>query len=231
MSWSARTQRQGGIVCWTRPSSPSTPSAFEALLDDVRAESWPLLEQESGLTRRRSRGGRCLPGRRQRHRLLGHGHHPAPALGGHHPDDQQPAAAARQHRPARRGFVPGARPQQRAGRPHHGHLGEAGGGACWTGCATCSASSRRARRASTSVESIKLMLSGRGKVFIALGRQLRRRHARHLRDLEGPAPVRAHGARDHQAQPQPHRPRTRRADPALPGPHRDRRAGRRRRRA
>ena len=40
----------------------------------------------------------------------------------HHPGGRQPAAAARQHRPARRRRVPGARPQQRPGRPDHGHL-------------------------------------------------------------------------------------------------------------
>ena len=41
----------------------------------------------------------------------------------HHPGDRQPAAAARQHRQARRRRLPGARPHQRAGRPHDGHLG------------------------------------------------------------------------------------------------------------
>ena len=55
--------------------------------------------------------------------LLGDGHHPAPQR---RRDDQgvrQRRADAGQHRQARRRPVPGARPLQRAGRPHHGHLG------------------------------------------------------------------------------------------------------------
>ena len=77
------------------------------------------------------------------------------------------------------------------------------------------------------VESIKLMLSGRGKVFIALGGNFAAATPDTYETWKGAAPVRPHGARHHQAQPQPHRARPRGADPALPGPHRDRRAGRR----
>ena len=60
-------------------------------------------------------------------RVLGDGADPAPARGGDDPGDRQLPAAARQHRQAGRGALPGARAQQRAGRPHDGHLREAGG--------------------------------------------------------------------------------------------------------
>ncbi len=51
--------------------------------------------------------------------LTQHRHAVADHLGGH-----QPAADARHDRQARRGFVPGPRAFQRAGRPDDGHLGE-----------------------------------------------------------------------------------------------------------
>ena len=55
--------------------------------------------------------------------LLGDGHHPAPQRRRDDQGDRQRRAAAGQHRQARRRAVPGARPLQRAGRPHDGHLG------------------------------------------------------------------------------------------------------------
>ncbi len=59
------------------------------------------------------------------HRVLGHGAHPARQRGGHHPRDRQPAPAPGQHRTSGCRCVPGSRALQRAGRPHHGHLGAA----------------------------------------------------------------------------------------------------------
>ena len=61
-------------------------------------------------------------GARAHDRVLGDGPHAAPHGVAQRAGGREPAAAARQHRPARRGPVPGARPQQRAGRPHDGHL-------------------------------------------------------------------------------------------------------------
>ncbi|CUX19324.1 hypothetical protein AGR7C_Cc140096 [Agrobacterium deltaense Zutra 3/1] len=55
---------------------------------------------------------------RFRHRHLGHGRHPAQAFGHHRSRDHQFHAAARQYRPSGRRPLPGARPFQRAGRPH-----------------------------------------------------------------------------------------------------------------
>ena len=54
---------------------------------------------------------------------LGHGHHAAQEGRAHHQGDHQPSAAARKHRQARRRRLADPRPQQRPGRPHHGHLG------------------------------------------------------------------------------------------------------------
>ncbi len=56
--------------------------------------------------------------------MLGDGAHPAQALGADHPRGRQRPADARHDRQAGRRGVPGARTLQRAGRPHHGHLGE-----------------------------------------------------------------------------------------------------------
>ena len=54
-------------------------------------------------------------------RLLGDGADPAPPSGGDDPRDRQHRAAARLDRATRCRAVPGARPQQRPGRPHDGH--------------------------------------------------------------------------------------------------------------
>ena len=90
-----------------------------------RALDWATTEELSGLSRarieefagRRRRGG-------QRHRLLGDGPDAAQERGGDDPRGDELPAAAGQHRPAGRGPVPGARAQQRAGRPDDGRVGE-----------------------------------------------------------------------------------------------------------
>jgi len=136
-----------------------------------------------------ARGRRRLPGGQERHRVLGHGHHAAPALGGDDPDDRQPAAAAREHGPARRRRVSGTRPQQRAGRPHDGHLGEAARRAARPPARRvrlrAAARARRRRRRGDQADARRPRQGLR-----RARRQLRRRHAGHLRDLEGAAPVR-----------------------------------------
>ena len=121
---------------------------YLAHLDDL---DWDDVLGATGLTRAGDRGRsreryRALG---PRDRLLGDGPDPAPGRGGDHPGDHQPAAPARQHRQAGRRAVPGARPLQRAGRPHDGGLGEGATTTCSTGCATSSASSRTASTAST----------------------------------------------------------------------------------
>ena len=71
--------------------------------------------------------GRAVRGIRPHGHLLGDGDHPAPQRRRDDQGDHQRRAAPGQHRQARRRPVPGARPLQRAGRPHDGHLGEAAG--------------------------------------------------------------------------------------------------------
>ena len=65
-----------------------------------------------------------LERRSQARHLLGHGAHPAPERRRHHPRGHQRPPAARRDRPPRCRALPGARPQQCPGRPHHGHLRE-----------------------------------------------------------------------------------------------------------
>ena len=67
----------------------------------------------------------CTSASRAHDRLLGDGPDAAPRSGRHDPRDRQPAAAARQHRQARRRRSPDPWAQQRPGRPDDGHLGEA----------------------------------------------------------------------------------------------------------
>ena len=57
--------------------------------------------------------------------LLGDGPDAAQERGRQHSGDRQSDVVARADGQAGRGSVPGARPQQRAGRSHHGHLGTA----------------------------------------------------------------------------------------------------------
>ena len=79
-------------------------------------------------------------------RLLGDGPHAAQERRRQRAGDRQPAAPARQHRQAGRGRLPGARPQQRAGRSHDGHLGAADARVPRPRSARSSASSRRGAR-------------------------------------------------------------------------------------
>ena len=85
------------------------------------------------------------------------------------------------------GRVPGARPLQRPGRPHDGHLGE-----------DARVVPRRARRASSAstsprkhgldtVDAIRAMRDGRASVFIAMGGNFVVGHPRHRRHRGGAA--------------------------------------------
>ncbi|MNS92242.1 hypothetical protein D3C72_1263710 [compost metagenome] len=177
----------------------------------------------------RSADARCcrrVSGGAWRHRLLGHGHYPACAFGGHHPDDHQPAAVARPHRPAWRRALSGAGPQQCAGRPNHGHLGKA---VCRSAepaarCLWIRAAARAWRRCGGS--HCPYARWQREGVFCA-GRQLCGRDAGHGCHLAGTAALRPDGTCHHQTQPKPCGARARGADPAMPGAHRNRSAKRR----
>ena len=93
--------------------------------------------------------------RRTRHSLaqhrgvLGDGPDTTQELGPHHSRDRELPPAARKHWSAGRRRLPGARSQQCAGRPHHGHLGERRSPSSSTRSSTSSASSRLVRTAST----------------------------------------------------------------------------------
>ena len=89
------------------------------------------------------------------------------------------AAAAGQHRQARRRAVPGARPLQRAGRPHDGHLG-AGPPTHFLDALRDEFGFEPPREHGLdTVDAIRALRDGEAKVFVGDGRQLRRRRARH----------------------------------------------------
>ncbi len=109
--------------------------------------------------------------------LLGDGPDPAATLGGRPSARSSTCMLLRGHdRPARRRAVPGARPQQRAGRPHHGHLREG---------ARSRIPGRAGRRGSGSaaprehgvdtVDAIRAMRDGAARRVLRTGRQLRPR--------------------------------------------------------
>ena len=96
--------------------------------EDVRRpRGGPRLGQGRGLDRplprAGHRGGADAGGLARHRHLLGDGHHPAPQRRRHDQGDRERRPAPGQHRQARRRRVPGARPLQRPGRPHDGHLG------------------------------------------------------------------------------------------------------------
>ena len=83
------------------------------------------------------------------------------------------------------GAVPGAGPQQRAGRPHDGHLREAAPTPSSTPSAPSSASSRPARHGHDTVDAIRAMRDGEVDVFVAMGGNFVRGHPRHRRHRGG----------------------------------------------
>ena len=96
----------------------------EAMIADLRAADWDEITKQSGLSRAQIRADRRGDHARQEHdHLLGDGPDPASQRRRDDPVRDEPAAPARGHRQTRRGAMPGARPFQRAGRPHDGHLG------------------------------------------------------------------------------------------------------------
>ncbi len=131
-----------------------------------------------------------------------------------------------QHRPARRGRLPGARPLQRAGRPHDGHLGAPDRSLPRRSRAS-SASSRRATTASTPSVRSRRCTTGACKVFFALGGNFLSATPDTEYTAEALAPLSPDRARLDQAEPRAPRHGRAGADPAVPRPHRGRRAGRR----
>ena len=97
-------------------------TGFEELVEDLDATPWTQITEQSGLTQNEIRQATevyiksratilCWAMGLTQHENAVRQHHRL----------QQPAAAARQRGPPRRRPLPGARPQQRAGRPHRRH--------------------------------------------------------------------------------------------------------------
>ena len=80
--WRPRRRPRGR--CSTTPSSAPTPTGFAAYRDHAARADWAEIEAASGLPRAADRGpGPPVAGVPGHHRVLGHGAHPAPQLGGH----------------------------------------------------------------------------------------------------------------------------------------------------
>ena len=173
--------------------------------------------QSTGTRARRDRprpradrpGGRDVRRLRAHHRLLGDGPHAAQARRADDPRGRERAAPARHDRQARRRPVPGARP-----------LATCRATAPWASARRCRrrscragdefGSSPAAKHGFDTVDAIRAMRDGRGKVFIAHGRQLRHRHAGHRGDRAGAAQLLADRAGLDEAQPLARRARPRR---------------------
>ncbi len=97
---------------------------FVEYADHLAQLDWAEVERATGLERALIEEAAGDAARLVGHRLLlGDGDHPAPQLRGHDQGVRQRRPAPGQHRQAGGRPVPGARPLQRAGRPHDGHLG------------------------------------------------------------------------------------------------------------
>ena len=148
----------------TATSSTRTATGFDELRASSRAlDRGPTSMPRPASTARGDRAARASSSSRSERidRVLGDGPHAAPQRGRDDPRDREPPAAARQHRPPGRRALPGARPLQRAGRPHDGHLRAARRRRSSTRSGASSASSRRARRATTPSTRIRAMRDGR----------------------------------------------------------------------
>ena len=123
------------------------------------------------------------------------------------------------------GAVPGARPQQRAGRPHDGHLGAAARLAFLDALAKEFGFDPPREHGLDTVGPIKAMHAGTVKVFFALGGNFLSATPDTEYTAARPAELPAHRPRVDQAEPRPPGDGADGADPALPGPHRAGRAG------
>ena len=119
----------------------------------------------------------------------------------HHPRGRQLPAAAGQHRPPRRRRLPGAGPQQRAGRPHHGHLREAGAGVPRRPRRRVRLRRRRASTATTPSTPSGPCATATATVFVAMGGNFVAAAPDTDAHRGGPAPLPAHRAGVHQAEP------------------------------
>ncbi|GJE73377.1 hypothetical protein CHKEEEPN_4942 [Methylorubrum podarium] len=185
--------------------------------DGVGGDPRPVGPDPRGDRDRGRRLSRGRPGDRD----LGDGRDPAPPLGGDDPRDRQPPVPARPYRPARRGPVPGARPFQRAGRPHGRNQREAAARPARSarpGIRSDDAAPARPQRARRHRRDARRLVEG---LHRARG-QLRARHAGHAAGREGARGVRTHRPHRDEAQPLAPRAGPGRLPAALPRPHGDR---------
>ena len=142
---------------------------FEAFADDLRRTDWDDILRVSGLPRDQIERVAAIYMRASAVIVcLRHGDHPTPARHCERAADRQSAAAARQFRQARRGDLPGARPFQRAGRPHGRHRREAEPELLGQIEKVFGFEPPQAHGHDV-VDAVQAMIDGRAKVFIGLG--------------------------------------------------------------
>ncbi len=187
-------------------------TGFEQYAAALATLDWDVVLASTGLTRAEiEQAAEMFAASAQDGHLLGDGHHPAPQRRRHRQGDRQPRAPPGQHRQARSRAVPGARPLQRPGRPHHGHLGAGARPLPRQPArrvrlrAAPGARPRQRRRDQGAARRRRPGVRGPR-------RQLRLRRPRHVGDRGGDAVGRPDRARLHQAQPLARRARPR-------GPH------------
>ena len=161
-------------------SSPNTPTASR--------RSPTIAAPPTGPTSRRSPACRArtiedvarkpTPHANAVHGHLRHGPHPARRRGRERADAGQPAAAARQHRQAGRGRLPGARPLERPGPAHGRHHREAGARAARQARRNSTASSPPRHEGLHHRQGLREDDRGRGEGLHRARRQLRPRRAR-----------------------------------------------------
>ena len=171
-----RPQRR---VSSTMLSSPSIPTGFEALRRRSRRDDVGRHRSCERTQRRDARSGRrCLCAVQCDDHRLWHGHHAAHAGHGERPADRQSAADARQYRQARRGHLPGARPFQRAGRPHGRHHRKARAPTCSTRIETTFGFGPPTHHGHDAVAAMQAMVDGPVEGVDLPRRQSRRRRCR-----------------------------------------------------
>jgi molybdopterin-dependent oxidoreductase alpha subunit len=145
-----RALRDGGARVLDARSSPSTRTDSRRSPRRCGRSAGTRSERGSGLARAALEAAASEYARAKAViAVYGDGPHAAPQGRAERADAVEPAAAARQHRSARRRHLPGARPLQRAGPAHRRHHREARARAARPARRASTASSRRAGRAST----------------------------------------------------------------------------------
>ena len=188
----------------TATSSTRTPTASTSYARTSAAVDWDAVLEATGLVARADRAAAATMLRAVATRpivLLGDGPDPAPQRGGDDPRDRQPAAAARQHRQARRrasarcAATPTCRATARwaSGRSRRTRS--------WTRLDNEFGFTAPREHGYDTVEAIRAMRDGRAQVFIGLGGNFVLGHTGHRGHRGGTARLRTDRADLDQAQP------------------------------